>query len=99
MKRNTETVEIQVKPKRLSRAERRSAKLAEKVAAELELCRQNVEFHKAYLTVEYDVEEAYHDALQKRIADLQSGADVTEVVEEEEDMFTTLAREEDEFSE
>ena len=80
---------IKVKPKRLTIAERKSAKRAQKASEQLELLRQNGAFHKAYLEIELDAETAKHEAIQARIAEL-SDPETLETVTEETDMFDEL---------
>ena len=84
MKNSAKTKQIEVKPKRLTMAEKRDAKLAAKATSQLDLCRQAGEFHKAYLEVEFAAEEAYHEALQARIAELRSAPEMVVTTEEEE---------------
>ena len=93
MKNSAQTMQIKIKPKRLTRVEKRNAKLAAKAAAQLELCRQAGEFHKAYLEIEYGVEEAKYQEIQARLAALQP---VTETVITTEEEFETVALPEEE---
>ena len=93
MKSNEKTVKVKVKPQRLSRAERKSAKLAEKAAAQLELCRQAGEFHLAYLNVELGIEQAYFDEIQARLAELRAEAETVMAIEEEMETFEALRKE------
>ena len=104
MKNSATTKQIQEKPKRLTRAEKQSTKLAQKASEQLELCRQTGAFHMAYLEAELEREAAYHNALQARIAQLKpetvetiETVETVEVVEtvakEEGDIFDTLAEE------
>ena len=65
------TVTVKVRPKRMTRAERKRIKRSQKAAAQLALCRQVIEFHKAYLAIEMGYEQANYDELQARIAALQ----------------------------
>ena len=92
MKNKEKTAEITVRPKRLTRAEKKNAKLAKKAAEQMELCRQAGEFHKAYLEIEYGVEEAKYQAIQARLAELQP---VTETVITEEEVETVALPEEE----
>ena len=68
---------------RLTRRDRKNAKLAAKANAQLILCRQAGEFHKEYLEVEYAVEEAKLAKLQARIDALQPAQTEVVVTEEE----------------
>ena len=68
---------------RLTRRDRKNAKLAAKANAQLILCRQAGEFHKEYLEVEYAVEEAKLAELQARIDALQPAQTEVVVTEEE----------------
>ena len=77
------SVEVKVRPKRLTRAERKRIKRSQRAAAELALCRQAIEFHKAYLAIEMEYEQANYDELQARLAQLQN-INVEELVETEE---------------
>lgn len=77
------TVKVKVRPKRLTRAERKRIKRSQRAAAELALCRQAIEFHKAYLAIEMEYEQANYDELQARLAQLQN-INVEELVETEE---------------
>ena len=100
MKKNKKNIEVEVKPKRLTRAERRQAKNAQKAAEQLALCRQAGEFHKAYLEIELGVEQARFDEIQARLAALQTPEveTVETVTEEEYETFANDAIEEiDEF--
>ena len=74
------TVKVKVRPKRLTRAERKRIKRSQRAAAELALCRQAIEFHKAYLAIEMEYEQANYDELQARLAQLQN-INVEELVE------------------
>ncbi|MBQ4274840.1 MAG: hypothetical protein IJB94_07760 [Clostridia bacterium] len=77
------TVKVKVRPRRLTRAERKRIKRSQRAAAELALCRQAIEFHKAYLAIEMEYEQANYDELQARLAQLQN-INVEELVETEE---------------
>ena len=77
------SVKVKVRPKRLTRAERKRIKRSQRAAAELALCRQAIEFHKAYLAIEMEYEQANYDELQARLAQLQN-INVEELVETEE---------------
>ena len=77
------TVKVKVRPKRLTRAERKRIKRSQRAAAELALCRQAIAFHKAYLAIEMEYEQANYDELQARLAQLQN-INVEELVETEE---------------
>ena len=77
------TVKVKVRPKRLTRAECKRIKRSQRAAAELALCRQAIEFHKAYLDIEMEYEQANYDELQARLAQLQN-INVEELVETEE---------------
>ena len=48
------SVKVKVRPKRLTRAERKRIKRSQKADAQLALCRQAIEFHKAYLAIEME---------------------------------------------
>ncbi len=60
-------------------------KFERQTARELELCRQVGEFHKEYLNIQLEHEQAKFDALQARIAELRAQPDV--VVTEETETF------------
>ncbi len=45
---------------------------------ELELCKQNAAFHKAYLMLALECEQARYDELQDRIAELRTVPSVVE---------------------
>lgn len=77
------SVKVKVRPKRLTRAERKRIKRSQKADAQLALCRQAIEFHKAYLAIEMEYEQANYDELQARLAQLQN-INVEELVETEE---------------
>lgn len=87
------TVKVKVRPKRLTRAERKRIKRSQRAAAELALCRQAIEFHKAYLAIEMEYEQANYDELQARLAQLQN-INVEELVETEE-MFDEIKENEE----
>lgn len=93
MKNSAKTKQIKVKPKRLAKAEKKNAAFVTKANEELELCRQAGEFHKAYLEVEFAAEEAYHEALQARIAELQSPVETVITTEENLETFEELEKE------
>lgn len=78
--------------KRNIRKERKDAKLAAKASAQMTLCRQAGEFHKAYLEIELGAEEAYLNALQARIDALRATPEVviTEETVETPDTFKKL---------
>ncbi len=82
MKNSVKTKQIKVKSKRLTRADKKNAKLAEKAAEQLELCCEAGEFHKAYLAVELGIEQAKYEMIQARLAELQAPVTVTEEVVE-----------------
>ena len=86
------TVEVKVKPGRLTRRERKNAKLAAQANEQLILCQQAAAFHKAYLEIEYGVEEAKFEALQARIAALKPETETETVIttEEEVDVFDEI---------
>ena len=71
MKKSEKKTEIKVKPRRLTRAERKQAKEAQKAYRALQLCTQAAEFHKTYLTTQLECEGATLDALNARLAELQ----------------------------
>ena len=75
------TVKVKVKPNRMTRAQRKKIKRAQKAAQELMICRQMIEFHKAYLEIEMEHEEIKYEELQARLAALQAVADTVETVE------------------
>ena len=93
MKNSAKTKQIKVKPNRLARAEKKNAAFVTKANEELELCRQAGEFHREYLEVELSVEEAYHEALQARIAELQSPVETVITTEENLETFEELEKE------
>ena len=66
------SVKVKVRPKRLTRAERKRIKRSQKAAAQLALCRQAIEFHKAYLAIEMEYEQANYDELKARLDELQA---------------------------
>ena len=82
MKNSATANQIKVKPERLTRRERKEAERAQKAAEQMELCRQAGGFHKAYLEIELEYETAIYEAIQARIAELQS-APQTVITEEE----------------
>lgn len=87
MKRKEKTAEIKVKPKRLTRAERKRAKLAERTRKELDLCRQNGEFHRAYLQIDLDVEKANLEYVRAQMEALEYEVEPSEPTE---DVFGTF---------
>lgn len=87
MKRKEKTAEIKVKPKRLTRAERKRAKLAERTRKELDLCRQNGEFHRAYLQIDLDVEKANLEYVRAQMEALEYEEETSEPTE---DVFGTF---------
>ena len=83
------TVRVKVRPRRMTRAERKRIKRAQKAREELLLCQQAIAFHKAYLEIEYGIEEAKLTQIQARLAALQVAAPevvVTEEVNQETDI-------------
>ncbi len=83
MKNSEKKVKIKVRPKRLTRRQKRDAKLAAKAREQLILCQQAAAFHKAYLEIEYGIEEAKFEAIQARLAELQPTVE-TVITQEEE---------------
>ena len=77
-------VKIKVKPKRVTRAERKKAKFVQRANEELQLCALVGEFHKAYLEIEFGCEQERFDKLNARLATLQPAVEVVETVEETE---------------
>lgn len=75
------TVKVKVRPKRMTRAERKRIKRAQKAREELLLCQQVAAFHKAYLEIELAHEEIKYDELQARLAALQTVVATVETVE------------------
>ena len=90
MKRKEKTAEIKVKPKRLTRAERKRAKLAERTRKELALCRQNGEFHRACLQIDLDVEKANLEYVKAQLEALEYLEYEEETSEPTEDVFGTF---------
>jgi len=72
MKKNNKSVEVTVKPRRLTRAERRYEKNMQKASEQLENYYQAAEFHKKYLEIELEIEEAKLQELQERIDALKT---------------------------
>ncbi len=70
MKNSNETVKVSVRPEYAINTYGMGNK-------ELELCKQNVAFHKAYLMLALEYEQAKYDELQARIAELQTPPVVT----------------------
>ena len=66
------SVKAKVRPKRLTRAERKRIKRSQKADAQLALCRQAIEFHKAYLAIEMEYEQANYDELKARLDELKA---------------------------
>ena len=64
MKKREKEVKVTVNPK--------DVKLIQENTEALELCRQNIEFHKACLDIELEYEEAILEELQGRIDELQN---------------------------
>lgn len=88
-------VEVQVRPARLTRRERRAAKYAAKLNEQLILCQQAAAFHKAYLEIEYGIEEAMFNAIQARLAALQAAPEAVITTEETvEDIGEDIGEEE-----
>ena len=85
MKKNKKNIEVKVKPKRLTRAERRHAKNMQTASEQLENYRQAAEFHIAYLEIEHEIEEAKYEEIKARLDALTSAAEVVETVTEEEE--------------
>ncbi len=75
------TVKVKVRPRRMTKAERKRIKRAQKAVQELLLCKQVVAFHKAYLEIELEHEEIKYDELQARLAALRAVAATVETVE------------------
>lgn len=75
------TVRVKVRPRRMTRAERKRIKRAQKAREELLLCQQAIAFHKAYLAIEMEHEEIKYEELQARLAALQAVVATTEITE------------------
>ena len=75
MKRQNKAEKIKSKPVRMTRAERKRLKLAERAREKLSLCIQIIEFHKAYLSIEFEYEEAQLAYLRERLEILQRQAE------------------------
>ncbi len=85
----SKSVKVKVRPGRLRRRQRREAKRLAKANEQMILCRQAGEFHKAYLEIEYGIEEAKLTQIQARLAALQVATPevvVTEEVNQEVDV-------------
>ena len=74
MKKRKKEVKVTVNPK--------DVELIQENSEALELCRQNIEFHKACLDIELEYEEAILEDLQERIAAMQAEAANTKHVTE-----------------
>ena len=72
MKRQTKTQKIKIKPRRLTRAERKQLKYARRANAELKLCQQALAFHKEYLAFQVANEAANIEELTAQASDLLS---------------------------
>ena len=97
MKNSATTKQIQEKPKRLTRAEKRNAKITQKASEQLELCRQAGAFHKEYLEIELERETAKYEALQARLAKLRP--ETQTIITEEVEVVETSQNVEDVESE
>ena len=75
------TVRVKVRPRRMTRAERKRIKRAQKAREELLLCQQAIAFHKAYLAIEMEHEEIKYEELQARLDALQAVVATTEIAE------------------
>lgn len=69
--------------RRTVRIERRNARRAAQANEQMILCRQAGAFHKAYLEIEYGIEEAKLAQIQARLAALQVAEPAVVVTEEE----------------
>ncbi|MBE6699302.1 MAG: hypothetical protein E7584_03560 [Ruminococcaceae bacterium] len=83
MKNSEKKVKIKVKPKRITRAERKEAKLAQKSREALQLCAAAGEFHNAYLAIQLRCEEAKFEELKARLAALQLEGETTVTVKKQ----------------
>ena len=81
MKKSEKKTKIKVKPRRITRAERKKIKQAQKAREELQLCTQAAEFHKAYLAVQLGCEQERFDEIQARLAALNPEVETTETIE------------------
>ena len=88
MKKSDKKVKIKVKPKRITRAERKKVKQAQTARQELQLCAQAAEFHKAYLAVKLGCEKETFDEIQARLAALNPEVETTEITETVETIET-----------
>lgn len=85
------TVRVKVRPRRMTRAERKRIKRAQKAGEKLLLCQQAIAFHKAYLAIETEHEEIKCEELQARLAALQAVVATTEILETVEAVETPAA--------
>ena len=76
--------------KRNIRRERKNAKLIAVANEQLTIYRQAAAFNKAYLEIEFGVEEAKFEAIQARLAALQPTTETVVVTEEEEPAETLV---------
>ena len=81
MKRKEKASKNTVKQTRKTRADRKREKLEQRRNEELLICKQNIEFHKAYLAIELGREEIKYEDLQARITALQGAPEGIETVE------------------
>ena len=84
MKNKEKRTKVRIKRKRVSGAARRRLKRAQKAAAHLLLCRQIIDFHKAYLDIDLKREEYTLEVLQARLDALQAVPEYEEVFVEKE---------------
>ncbi len=87
------TVRVKVRPRRMTRAERKRIKRAQQAREELLLCQQAAAFHKAYLEIELANEEIKYDELQARLAALQAVVATVETVETVKEVEAPAAEE------
>lgn len=71
MKNREEMANIEVKPQRKTRAERKRAKFAQRANEELQLCAAAYAFHNAYLAIQLECEEETLEILKDRLAELE----------------------------
>ena len=83
MKNSEKKVKIKVKPKRITRAERKEAKLAQKSREALQLCAAAGEFHKAYLDIELGCEEEKFEELKARLAELEAEREKAAIIQKQ----------------
>ena len=72
MKRQTKTQKVKIKPRHLTKAERKQIKLVRRANEELNLCRQALAFHQEYLAFELAYEAAQVQDLTTQASDLLS---------------------------